>query len=450
MRPDSRRLCSRSPSWAASIFAFASLTFCLASAAQTNSSNPAAFRFVYYRARSISFTGDVTRRLNIFAITSDGRREEQLTGDDHSFNPVLSPDGRKIAYVHEKSAGCASWMACPPAEYEVYVMNVDGSNAHSVVTIDRPVTISWSPDGKMLAYGSSIPQIAILPEPAKRTDLDAPLAFLSPIYVLRLDTQTTPRTLTERATGAFKWSPDGKWIAYPCSRLQKPSPSSFHLCLAGIGQQPAAPLLLEDSLPQDYSWSPDAAHLTYFVSHGHTDALFAAGVDGSAPVRLTDLKRVPNVPEWSPDGHQIVFAASEHRKSVIFAMNADGSHKTRLTEPKLNASRPMWSPDGGQVAFTAIVHDQSQVYLMNADGSEVRALTTDRQLGCSNVAWLGTSSLLLLRCGQPFSLVKAAITNEYFYLLDTHPPPGPPRPLMEARAGISFAPIAAGRRNPSR
>lgn len=434
------------------LLAFAPKRLCHVAFAQSQtsvSSNRPVIRFVYYRAKTFALAMDAPTYKNIYSVTSEGVAERQLTEDNHSFYPVLSPDGSKLAYLHIKADTCESCLI--QAEYEIYVMNVDGTDAHFVASIDRPMTISWSPDGKWLAYGGflvvSDAQGRLVPELSTRSDRGGSFTLDSQLYLLQLDSAASPRLLTEKATGTlnpFKWSSDGNWIAYSCHGPQGGSQRDFHLCLSATGQRSELRILPESAVfPAGYSWSPDGTQLAYYSSNKNAYTLFLVRTDGSAPRALTVVKGFPGALQWSPDGRQVAFVDREGSNGLVYVMSADGSGKTRLTEPKLNASNPMWSRDGKRIVFTAVSHDIPQVHLMNADGSQVMVLTHDRKLGCRNVAWLGESNLLLLRCGQPAEFLNAALltVNEYFYLLADDDPAGRPRRLIEGDAiGITFAP----------
>jgi len=379
---------------------------------------------------------------DIYSGTTEGMGEKQLTHDNHSFNPVLSPDGAQIAYVHIRPDTCEGCFK--PAEYELFLMNVDGTDPHSIAELDGPVTVGWSPDSKALAYGrfpfARDLEPPVLPESSAQIEMDAPFVFDSPLYVLRLDNSSPPRLLSERASGAFKWSPDGRWLAYGCRTQQDVSQRRFHFCLSETSRNADPRILPEGALPEHYSWSPDSNQLAYFVLNKNIYTLSLFRIGASTSLALTDKKGASNTPQWSPDGKQIIFSVRENRNSVVYAINADGLEKKPLTDPKLNASRPMWSSDGKQIVFTAVVHDRPQVHLMNVDGSNVRVLTRDKKLGCRNVAWLGASNLLLLRCGQPAKFSYAAIANQDLYVLADDDTVGRPRRLTEPGAkGISFA-----------
>ena len=431
------------------LFLLTSNATCLIASAQTRTSNPTnneIFRFVFYRVQSFPFTmhGPIYR--NIYSVTNESSAERQLTDDNHSFGPALSPDATTIAYVHIKSDTCEGCLN--PPEYEIYLMSADGTDSREAATIDRPVVFSWSPDGKTLAYGGfpiANQEARYLPESSTQIDWDSPIAMDSPIYLLQVDGSVPPRLLTDRARGAFKWSPNGKWIAYNCVSQHDNQPSQRRVCISETSDKGEHRVLSEGAVPEFYSWSPDAARIAYFVFNKNTYTLFVARTDGSAPLALTEVKGFPGKLQWSPDSKQIAFAGREKKNTTIFSVGADGKDKKPLTEPKLNASRPMWSPDGTRLLFTAVIRDKPQVHLMNADGSNLRVLTHDHKIGCRNAAWLENSSFLLLRCGQPSQVSYAAITNEEFYILSADDRDAKPRQLTAGDSmGMSYAPLKLG------
>ncbi|MBZ5541053.1 MAG: hypothetical protein LAN61_11105 [Acidobacteriia bacterium] len=426
------------------VLAVAGVTLCcalpLSMPAQVNSPNVApsqVFRIVYDRMRNVPLAMDAPLFKNIYAINSDGSGEEQLTEDNHSFNPVLSPDGTKIAYIHIKPETCEGCLL--PAEYEIYVMNADGTGPHVVAGMVGPdAKICWSPDEKTLSY-TGFPV---------ESNQNVPFAPESPLYLVQLGSTASPRLLSHEIGDTFEWSPDGKWIAHGCPAPQKDSRSRIRLCLSETGKGEHFKVLPEGAFPYGFSWSPDGTRLAYVVAGKNTSALFVAGTDGSPPKSLTEVNSVIIAPQWSPDGKQIVFSDSGHGKRAVYVMNADGAARQRLTDPKLRAASPMWSPDGKQIVFTGVVHDRPQTYLVNADGSELRIVTHDEKMGCRNIAWLRDSRLLLLRCGypQPSPTFPMAASNENLYVVAVDPA-GQPRQLTKDGIGaISFAPVNPGPR----
>src|SRR5438876_1506711 len=126
----------------------------------------------------------------IYVMNADGSEQRRLTfdsGHDSVFNvqPVWSPDGATIAFVHANGLGEAVWLMRP-----------DGSEQRELVNVGALVErLTWSPDSTRLLYGVS----------------NAP-----PTHVEVVDARTgVRRSLTPPGQTDFyaTWSPDGRSIA---------------------------------------------------------------------------------------------------------------------------------------------------------------------------------------------------------------------------------------------
>ncbi|MBI3410615.1 MAG: DUF1553 domain-containing protein [Planctomycetes bacterium] len=81
----------------------------------------------------------------IFSVNNQGQDRKELSGPGMNSWPAVSPDGKQIAFSSIRDG-----------DFEIYVMNVDGSNVRRLTKspgIDtRP---AWSPDGKRIAFTSN-------------------------------------------------------------------------------------------------------------------------------------------------------------------------------------------------------------------------------------------------------------------------------------------------------
>jgi Tol biopolymer transport system component len=287
-------------------------------------------------------------------------------------SPAWSPDGTKIAfsgYDHEGSSSGGG------ANYDVYVMNADGSNLQNLTKSPDDVAKGasqgppvWSPDGSMLAFEGD----------DGRTD---------GLYVINAD-GTGFRWLA--AGGWPRWSPDGANILYTMGASH--GSDLYTIAPDGSG---AMQLTNAPGWDQQPAWSPDGTQIAFERSDGGVNSVFVMSADGSNEQKVFQRDGVyPTEPRWSPDGTKLLFDAettTAHGNYDLYVVNADGSGWTDLTPTTDRAENwPVWSPDGTMIVFRATTQltvdtGDYQIYMIHADGTHEEQITTD-QSGYS-LAW---------------------------------------------------------------
>jgi TolB protein len=258
----------------------------------------------------IAFYSDRDGNPEIYSIHPDGSGLLRLT-DDPGFDdsPAISPDGTRIAFLTARHDPNPRF---PNLKYELYIMELDGSNPHRLTTSeaaeDHP---AWSPDGSWILF-----------------DADYDADGFAEIYTIQPDGSNLTRLTSNAANDQFAdWSPDGSQIAFSSDR------------------------------------------------NGNCD-IFVMNTDGSNQRPLTDSPDWELFPAWSPDGTRIAFngLVPNSRNTDVFVMNADGSNVRQLTDSPRFDENPTWSPDTGQIAFQTDRDGNFEIYLMNADGTDQHAL----------------------------------------------------------------------------
>jgi Tol biopolymer transport system component len=105
-----------------------------------------------------------------------------IGGDSGNAAPQLSPDGRRIAFMSDRSG---TW--------QIWVGDANGSNAVQVSHTDSAGTPRWSPDSRFLAF-------------------DAPSDDGTSIFVTAVDETQRARRLVRGLVPSF--SRDGKWVYF--------------------------------------------------------------------------------------------------------------------------------------------------------------------------------------------------------------------------------------------
>ena len=84
------------------------------------------------------------RANQVFTATTTGAGVKKLTTSGKNYQPHWSPDGKRIAYVHEAPAG----------HRDIWVMQANGTGKKQVTHLGDTTEPTWSPDGKWLAFGA--------------------------------------------------------------------------------------------------------------------------------------------------------------------------------------------------------------------------------------------------------------------------------------------------------
>ncbi len=258
----------------------------------------------------IAFYSDRDGNPEIYTYNVNTTQVTRLT-DAPAFDdsPALSPDGSRIVFLTARHDPQPMF---PNLKYEIYVINVDGSNLTRLTSTDAAEDHpSWSPDGNRILFDA---------------DYDGDGYY--EIYVMNADgSNLTHLTFNDSSDQFADWSPDGERIAY----------SSYI----------------------DGNWD-----------------IYVMDADGDNPHRLSDSTDWKLFPAWSPDGNLIAFngLAPHSGNTDVYVMNADGSDVRQLTDVSGFDENPAWSPDGSQIVFQTSRDGNFEIYVMNADGSDVHPL----------------------------------------------------------------------------
>src|SRR5712692_5727634 len=86
----------------------------------------------------------------IYLMNMDGSHVTHIPTPVNAHCPAFSPDGRKIAFVSYPLAP-----DIPSRRGEIYIMNVDGSHLTRLITLAGDVeSPAFSPDGRRIAFGA--------------------------------------------------------------------------------------------------------------------------------------------------------------------------------------------------------------------------------------------------------------------------------------------------------
>jgi dipeptidyl aminopeptidase/acylaminoacyl peptidase len=166
-----------------------------------------------------------------------------------------SPDGKKIAYTTTKLTDDAQkehdagrdWIIDEGggAPTRLFVVDVESGESHEAVTSGQNVVnFEWSPDGERLAVAAS-----------DKPTTDFTMMYSSLHTVDAAGGALTPLTRTEGKLGRISWSPDGKRIAFlGASDLHDPTAGIVHVVPSSGGD--AKPLTADlEATGANLGWS---------------------------------------------------------------------------------------------------------------------------------------------------------------------------------------------------
>ncbi len=384
--------------------------------------------------QAYAYTADHNGRLQIFVGNVNGPSSRPVTfGNFNSNLPVVSADGRKIAYISNKD------------EANIFSIDVaSGRETPLTAEVDMHLFPAIASDGDTVVYQTF----------NDGTKLEAGR--------IRIKGRTLPAPVRgSRPT----WSPDGTQIAFTRGH-HAAAPNLFTIGLSGEPEHQITTAgitgVAYTIAPFDYdgspfSWSPDSAKLAFVSASSGKSNIWTAARDGANEMILTNLedtaKKVAS-PMWSPDGQRLAFihgtapkpggfplqnsimvhsggkavSVAAFRLPVsllgwsagtnglyvavadyaslppegdtdIYFVSADGSDRVRKVSRLPNARRfgIRISPDQKWIAFTQRRDDIDDLYIVPMGSSEPRRITSndDSTVFYSGVTWSPDSRTLL-------------------------------------------------------
>ncbi len=253
------------------------------------------------------------------------------------WDPVLSPDGTKIAFVAYDDAH----------NQQIFVINADGTGEKRLTTdVFKKWGLAWGKD--KIAYVSlgkdGLEKIFVMnPDGTDNRQLI-------------LDNTRQGRSAEDKPPvwAAPSWSPDGRFLLYT-SLDDKQNPKMYIVNADGTGKK----LVLEDGFRQwSPSFAPDGKNIVY-LSYPETKnigELFIVDISGTTRKQLTFDEINKNYPVWGPEG-TIAYVSYENVSSSnekIFVISQDGNGKRLLADSDYKQRNPSFSLDGSRFSYAAI------------------------------------------------------------------------------------------------
>lgn len=363
---------------------------------------------VIYERRSMDIMTDGMRR-NLWTVALDGSSHLPFLSDaKNHYNPVFSPDGKKMAYLSSKEG-----------KVQIYVRDLKTGNTTRVTDVLKsPSNISFSPDGKHIAFSMFTPGktkplfgLSFKPEGAKwakdaqfidKTSFQRDGAGMKKpgnmqVYVVPT-IGGTPRQITDTEhdyAGSLAWTKDGKKIIVSANTRENHELDMLNSDLLAIDVLSGKVKQLTNATGPEASpkISPDGKRVAFtgFEDDGkafQNDELYVMNIDGSNIKLLTPKldRSVENI-RWADNSKGIYFSFDKDGKKRVAHVNLSG----KLTEKTstlggMSLGRPYTSgqfdvTDGGNVVYThsygnkpadlAVVNKRGKVTMLTDLNSDV-------------------------------------------------------------------------------
>ncbi len=399
---------------------------------------------------------------DLYTMPASGGAATRLTsGLAYDMQPRFSPDGKKVAFVSDRSGGDNLW-----------IMSLDMKDTTQITQGNGNLYVSpeWTPDGQFIAVSRAgglggahkihMYNIAggsgfqLVREPATLKALGASFTAdgrymyyagrtgdwsynaVLPQYSVRVyDRERGTNTMVATRYGsAFRprVSPDGKWLVYG-TRHDTETGLRIRQLATGEERWLAYPVQRDDQEARStvdvlpgYAYTPDSRAI--ITTYG--GEIWRVPVDGSAAVKIPFQAEVklavgPEVksdfrvdtaamvtasqirsPVVSPDGKRVVFTAIDR----LWIQDFPEGTPQRITTADVGEFHPVWSPDGRSVAWVTW-HDQRGGHIMRADvsGRTVRPVQVSRTAALyTNLAWSPNGERIVATRGAARDLQEAA------------------------------------------
>ncbi len=343
------------------------------------------------------------KRSNLWLINADGSGHRPITsGNTNESAPRWSPDGKRLLYVSNEDGS-----------NQLYVRWMDDGQTAKLTQLQRPPGgLSWSPDGRWVAFSMMVEEsrkpYAPLSGKPKGAKWGEPAKVIDKVtyrqdgggYVENGHTQIfvvpaeggTPRQVSSGPYdqgGAVAWSRDGRSLYFSANRNEDRDYDLLNseIYRVDIATGDVAALTDRPGPDANPAVSPGGKRIAYlgfddqFMGYQIT-RLYVMDIDGgNSRVLTAELDRDVTQPKWSADGKGLYFRYDDQGNTKIAYVSLDGRLRdladnvggTTLGRPYPSGSYSV--ADNGRFVFTQTRPEYPADLAVGRRGSQARRIT---------------------------------------------------------------------------
>ena len=339
---------------------------------------------------------------NLYILREGDDKPRRFTHQDSDRSPVISPDGRKIAFISGREEGAP----------QLFVIPVDGGEARQVTHLPMGVGApEWFPDGKRIAFTATV-------IPGYGGDFDKLRELIDEENKSKVTAKMTENRIYRHWD---RWLTDEKYprifsVELDTEKVTDLMPGSQrHFAMMGSANYDISPDGLEIALSANSNLPPYES-LNYDI--------FLLNTDGSGELTNITGHNPANDdnPVYSPDGKTIMYGKQLNTdfyadRTRLVSYDRQSGDRIIIDDIEngvgidLSPSDWFWSEDGKTIYFHAGDRAMTSIFTMPATGGKVKDVFRSGTNSGSKLMAGNSMVFVHHNLNQPPELFKASLSN---------------------------------------